>query len=388
MIRYFTSESVTEGHPDKVCDMVSDSVLDAVLSQDKDARVACECVANGNSMLVVGEITTTADIDVESVARDTVRDIGYDKEVYGFNADTMRVTVDMKQQSADIALGVDNSKEFKEGGDRFDKIGAGDQGMMFGYACSETEELMPIAITYAHALCQRLADARKSGELSYLRPDGKSQVTVVYDDDKFVGVDTVVVSCQHDGNIPYDVLKKDIENRVIREVIPEKYLSENTKIFVNPTGRFEIGGPVGDSGLTGRKIIVDTYGGYCPHGGGCFSGKDPTKVDRSAAYMARYVAKNIVKAGLAKECRIEVAYAIGVARPVSITVDTFGSGVMTDDKLAEIIAKEFDFRPLAIIETLGLKRPIYKATASYGHFGRPEFPWEKTDRAEDLKKYL
>ena len=388
MIKYFTSESVTEGHPDKVCDIVSDSVLDAILAIDPEARVACETVANENFLMMMGEITTTARVDAESIARAAVREIGYDKDEYGFNADTMTVQTGLKRQSADIALGVDNSLESKVGGDKYDKIGAGDQGMMFGYACSETEELMPVAITFAHKLCEKLANLRKSGELIYLRPDGKSQVTVIYEDGKFVGVDTVVVSTQHDGEVSQETLKKDILERVIRAVIPAEYMSSNTKIFINPTGRFEIGGPKGDSGLTGRKIIVDTYGGYCPHGGGCFSGKDPTKVDRSAAYMARYAAKNVVKAGLADECRIEVAYAIGVAKPVSITVDTFGSGKLQDDVLADIVKKEFDFRPLAIIEKLGLRRPIYKKTASYGHFGRSIFPWEKTDKAEDLKKYL
>ena len=388
MIKYFTSESVTEGHPDKVCDIVSDSVLDAILAIDPEARVACETVANENFLMMMGEITTTARVDAESIARAAVREIGYDKDEYGFNADTMTVQTGLKRQSADIALGVDNSLESKVGGDKYDKIGAGDQGMMFGYACSETEELMPVAITFAHKLCEKLANLRKSGELKYLRPDGKSQVTVIYEDGKFVGVDTVVVSTQHDGEVSQETLKKDILERVIRAVIPAEYMSSNTKIFINPTGRFEIGGPKGDSGLTGRKIIVDTYGGYCPHGGGCFSGKDPTKVDRSAAYMARYAAKNVVKAGLADECRIEVAYAIGVAKPVSITVETFGSGKLQDDVLADIVKKEFDFRPLAIIEKLGLRRPIYKKSASYGHFGRSIFPWEKTDKAEDLKKYL
>ena len=388
MIKYFTSESVTEGHPDKVCDIVSDSVLDAILSQDPDARVACETVANENFLMVMGEVTTSARIDAESIARSAVLEIGYDKDEYGFNGKTMTFKTGLKKQSADIALGVDNSFESRNGGDIYDRIGAGDQGMMFGYACNETEELMPVAITYAHRLCKKLTELRKSGELPYLRPDGKSQVTVVYEDGKFVGVDTVVVSTQHDGFVSQEKLKKDVLDRVIREVIPKEYLSEDTKIYINPTGRFEIGGPKGDSGLTGRKIIVDTYGGYCPHGGGCFSGKDPTKVDRSAAYMARYAAKNVVKAGLADECRIEVAYAIGVAKPVSIAVDTFGTGKIADDVLAEIVKKEFDFRPLALIEKLDLKRPIYKNTASYGHFGRADFPWEKTDKAEDLKKYL
>ena len=389
MIKYFTSESVTEGHPDKVCDIVSDSVLDAVLAIDPEARVACETVANENFLTIVGEISTSAEVDVEKIARSAIKEIGYNKDEYGFNADTVKISIGLKKQSADIALGVDNSFEAKLGnGDKFDKIGAGDQGMMFGYACKETEDLMPIAITFAHKLCKMLAKVRKSGEIPYLRPDGKSQVTVRYVDGKFDGIDTVVVSAQHDGDVDINVLRRDIEEKVIRRVIPAKYLSADTKLYINPTGRFEIGGPKGDSGLTGRKIIVDTYGGYCPHGGGCFSGKDPTKVDRSAAYMARYAAKNLVKAGLADECRIEVAYAIGVARPVSLCVETFGTGKLADDVLAEIVAKEFDFRPTALIEKLGLRRPIYKNTAAYGHFGRSEFPWERTDKAEDLKKYL
>ena len=388
MIRYFTSESVTEGHPDKVCDIVSDSVLDAILAQDRNARVACESVANGNFMLIVGEITTSAKVDIEAIARKAVREIGYTSDLLGFNADTMTVQLGIKKQSADIALGVDNSEEYAKSGDEYDRIGAGDQGMMFGYACKETEELMPVAITYAHKLTERLAEVRKKGILPYLRPDGKSQVTVKYDDGEFVGVDTVVVSTQHDDKITQEQLRKDIRETVINAVIPEKYISDLTKVFINPTGRFEIGGPLGDSGLTGRKIIVDTYGGYCPHGGGCFSGKDSTKVDRSAAYMARYAAKNLVRSGLCDECRIEVAYAIGVAHPVSVTVDTFGSGKLSDDALAEIVKKEFDFRPLAIIEKLGLKEPIFKKTASYGHFGRKGFPWENTDKAEELKKYL
>ena len=388
MLKYFTSESVTEGHPDKICDIVSDSVLDAILSEDKNARVACETVANGNFTYIFGEISTSADIDIEAVARNAVKNIGYDSDELGFNADTMKVLLGIKKQSADIALGVDNSKEFKEGGDVYDRIGAGDQGMMFGYACRETEELMPVAITFAHKLCKRLSEVRKTGVLPYLRPDGKAQVTVKYDGGKFVGIDTIVLSTQHEDGICYDKLKKDIENEVIAAVIPKIYVDENTKFFINPTGNFVIGGPLGDSGLTGRKIIVDTYGGYSPHGGGCFSGKDPTKVDRSAAYMARYAAKNLVYAGLADECRIEVAYAIGVARPVSVTVETFGTGKLPEDELAEIIKKEFDFRPLAIIEKLDLKRPIYAATAAYGHFGRSEFPWERLDKFEDLKKYL
>ena len=388
MLKYFTSESVTEGHPDKVCDIVSDSVLDAFIKEDKNARVACECVANGNFMLIVGEISASSSVDIESIARKVVKEIGYDKNELGFCADTMTVQLGIKKQSADIALGVDNSLEYKDGGDRFDRIGAGDQGMMFGYACRDTEELMPVAITLAHGLTQKLAEVRKNGTLPYLRPDGKAQVTVKYEDGVFVGIDTIVVSTQHDESVGNGKLRKDVENEVIAAVIPKKYMDKDTKIFINPTGKFVIGGPVGDSGLTGRKIIVDTYGGYCQHGGGCFSGKDPTKVDRSGAYMARYVAKNLVYAGLCDEARIEVAYAIGVAKPVSVTVDTFGTGKLPDDEITEIVKKEFDFRPLAIIEKLDLCRPIYSKTASYGHFGRAEFPWEQTDKAEDLKKYL
>ncbi len=388
MKKFFTSESVTEGHPDKICDIISDSVLDAILKEDENARVACECMTTTGLVLVVGEISTSCYVDIQKIARSAIKEIGYDRAKYGFDADTCAVITSINEQSADIALGVDNSKEFKEGGEIYDKIGAGDQGMMFGYACDETEELMPLPIMLAHKLTKRLADVRKQGILPYLRPDGKSQVTVQYDDRKIIGVDTIVVSTQHSEDVSTEKLREDVKKHVIDAVIDKSLMNKNVKIYINPTGRFEIGGPMGDSGLTGRKIIVDTYGGYCSHGGGAFSGKDPTKVDRSAAYMARYAAKNVVAAGLCKECRIEVAYAIGVARPVSMFVDTNGTGVFSDEKLAEIISAEFDFRPQAIIEKLNLRKPIYKNTASYGHFGRDIFSWEKLDKVEDLKKYL
>ena len=388
MRKFFTSESVTEGHPDKVCDMISDAVLDAILEKDPDARVACECTASTGLVLIMGEITTDCYVDIQKIARDTIREIGYTRAKYGFDADNCAIITSIKEQSNDIALGVDNSKEYKEGGDKYDLIGAGDQGMMFGYAVNETEEYMPLALVLAHKLSKRLADVRKAGILKYLRPDGKSQVTVEYDGKKIVGVDTVVVSTQHSEDISTEELRKDIMEHVIKAVIPKELLSENTKYYINPTGRFEIGGPKGDCGLTGRKIIVDTYGGFCPHGGGAFSGKDPTKVDRSAAYMARYAAKNVVAAGLADECKISLSYAIGVAHPLSIAVDTFGTGKIADDKLCDIVAKEFDFRPLAIIEKLDLRKPVYGKTASYGHFGRSIFTWEALDKVEDLKKYL
>lgn len=388
MRRYFTSESVTEGHPDKVCDIISDSVLDAILREDPDARVACECAASTGMVLIMGEITTDCYVDIQKIAREAIREIGYTRGKYGFDADNCAIITGIKEQSADIALGVDNSQEYKKGGDKYDLIGAGDQGMMFGYATDETPEYMPLALMLAHKLSKRLSEVRKQGILPYLRPDGKSQVTVEYDDDKIVGVDTVVVSSQHSEDVSTEVLRKDILENVIKAVIPADLLTENTKVFINPTGRFEIGGPKGDCGLTGRKIIVDTYGGFCPHGGGAFSGKDPTKVDRSAAYMARYAAKNVVAAGLAKQCRVSLSYAIGVARPLQIFVETFGTGKLSDERLCEIVSKEFDFRPLAIIEKLDLKKPIYKNTASYGHFGREEFSWEKLDKVPALKKYL
>ncbi len=388
MRRYFTSESVTEGHPDKVCDIISDSILDAILSLDENARVACECTASTGMVLIMGEITTNCYVDIQKIARDAIREIGYTRAKYGFDADNCAIITSIKEQSADIALGVDNSQEYKLSGDKYDLIGAGDQGMMFGYATNETPEYMPLALVLAHKLSKRLSEVRKQGILPYLRPDGKSQVTICYDDDKILGVDTVVVSAQHSDTIDTETLRNDIMTHVIKAVIPENLLMADTKYYINPTGRFETGGPKGDCGLTGRKIIVDTYGGFCPHGGGAFSGKDPTKVDRSAAYMARYVAKNIVASKLADTCRISLSYAIGVARPLQIFVETFGTGKLSDQALCEIVAKEFDFRPLAIIEKLDLKKPIYAKTASYGHFGRDEFSWEKLDKVEDLKKYL
>ncbi len=388
MNKFFTSESVTEGHPDKICDQISDAVLDAILAKDPYARVACETSATTGLVLVMGEITTNCYVDIQSVARNTIRRIGYDRAKYGFDCDTCAVLTAIHEQSADIAMGVDDSVEHRAGGDEADRFGAGDQGMMFGYATNETEEYMPLPITLAHKLTRKLTEVRKSGELDYLRPDGKSQVTVEYENGKVKRIDAVVVSSQHSERVTTEKLRKDIEKHVIRAVLPAELMDKNTKIYINPTGRFEIGGPHGDSGLTGRKIIVDTYGGSCPHGGGAFSGKDPTKVDRSAAYFARYICKNVVAAGLADECTLEVAYAIGVARPVSLFVNTKGTGKLPDEKIADIIAKEFDMRPYSIIKTLDLRRPIYEATAAYGHFGRPEFPWEKLDRVEDLKKYL
>ena len=388
MNKFFTSESVTEGHPDKICDQISDAVLDAILAKDPMARVACETSTTTGLVLVMGEISTNCYVDIQQIARDTVREIGYDRAKYGFDCDTCAVLTAIHEQSADIALGVDDSVEHRESGDEADRFGAGDQGMMFGYATNETEEYMPMAIMLAHKLTRKLTEVRKSGLLPYLRPDGKSQVTVEYEDGKVKRVDTVVVSTQHSEQISCEDLRRDVKKYVIETTIPKELLDEKTKYFINPTGRFEIGGPHGDSGLTGRKIIVDTYGGSCPHGGGAFSGKDPTKVDRSAAYMARYICKNVVAAGLASECTLEVAYAIGVAKPVSLFVNTKGTGKLPDGKIADIISKEFDLRPASIIKTLDLRRPIYKATAAYGHFGRPEFPWEKLDRIDDLKKYL
>ncbi len=388
MNKFFTSESVTEGHPDKICDQISDAVLDAILAKDPMARVACETSVTTGLVLVMGEISTHCYVDIQQLARDTIREIGYDRAKYGFDCDTCAVLTAIHDQSADIALGVDNSLEHRQSGDEADRFGAGDQGMMFGYATNETEEYMPAALTLAHKLTRKLTEVRKSGLLPYLRPDGKSQVTVEYENGKVKRVEAVVVSTQHSEKVSTEQLRKDIKKYVIETSIPADLLDENTKFYINPTGRFEIGGPHGDSGLTGRKIIVDTYGGSCPHGGGAFSGKDPTKVDRSAAYMARYICKNVVAAGLADECTLEVAYAIGVAKPVSLFVNTKGTGKLADEKIADIIAKEFDLRPASIIKTLDLRRPIYKATAAYGHFGRPEFPWERLDRVDDLKKYL
>ncbi len=387
----FTSESVTEGHPDKVCDCISDAVLDAIISQDKNARVACESFCTTGIINVMGEITTTAEVDIPTIVRKTVSEIGYDSDDAGFNANTCSVVVNIDKQSADIALGVDNSMEYKDGNeDSYNLHGAGDQGMMFGYACDETPELMPLAISLAHKMAKRLTDIRKSGELSYLRPDGKTQVTVEYDDGVAKRIDAVVVSSQHSADIDLDILREDILNKVIKPVIPAELFDQNTKIFINPTGRFVIGGPQGDTGLTGRKIIVDTYGGMARHGGGAFSGKDPTKVDRSAAYASRYVAKNIVAASLAKKCEIQLAYAIGVAKPVSVMVDTFGTGVFSDERIAEAIDKIFDLRPAAIIDELELRNPIYRQTAAYGHMGRTDIslPWEKTDKIDELKQFF
>ena len=387
----FTSESVTEGHPDKVCDCVSDAVLDAILSQDKNARVACETFCTTGVVTVMGEITTTAQLDIPQIVRDTVCGIGYDSPEAGFDGNTCAVMVSLDKQSPDIALGVDNSMEFKDGeDDAYNLHGAGDQGMMFGYACKETPELMPLAISLAHKMAKRLTDVRKSGELSYLNPDGKTQVTVEYEDGVAKRIDAVVVSSQHTADVSLETLRADILAKVIKPIIPSELFDENTKVYINPTGRFVVGGPQGDTGLTGRKIIVDTYGGYARHGGGAFSGKDPTKVDRSAAYASRYVAKNIVAAGLAEKCEIQLAYAIGVAKPVSVMVDTFGTGVVSDEKIAAAVEKVFDLRPAAIIDTLQLRNPIYRNTAAYGHMGRSdiELSWEKTDKADDLKAAL
>ena len=384
----FTSESVTEGHPDKVCDQISDAVLDAILEQDPNGRVACETTACTGLIHVMGEITTSCYVDIAHIAREVVRDIGYDRGKYGFDCDTCAVVTSIDEQSADIAMGVDKSLENKEGTDSELSNGAGDQGMMFGYACDETPELMPLPLSLAQKLCKRMAEVRKSGQVPYMRPDGKSQVTVEYDEhNRPVRVDTVVISTQHDPDVSLEQIRKDMIEQVAKAVIPADMLDENTKYYVNPTGRFVKGGPAADSGLTGRKIIVDTYGGSAPHGGGCFSGKDPTKVDRSAAYAARDVAKNIVAAGLARRCQVQLAYAIGVAQPVSVLVDTFGTGTVGDDRLETAVRKVFDLRPTAIIRDLDLRKPIYRKLAAYGHMGREDLgvTWEKTDRTEALK---
>lgn len=387
----FTSESVTEGHPDKICDQVSDAILDEILKVDPIARVACETLTTTGIIVVVGEITTSQYVDIQSIVRNVLKEIGYTRAKFGFDASTCSVVTSINEQSRDIALGVDSALEYKNGNeDKYNSVGAGDQGMMFGYACTETDEFMPLPITLAHKLSKRLSYVRKNDILGYLRPDGKSQVTVEYIDGVPSRIEAIVVSTQHSPSVKLEQIQKDIKEFVIDEVIPEYLIDENTKIYVNPTGRFEIGGPMGDSGLTGRKLIVDTYGGFGRHGGGSFSGKDPTKVDRSATYMARYIAKNIVASGICEKLEIGISYAIGVAKPLSIYVDTFGTGKISDDRIIEIINKVFDLRPAAIIDILDLRRPIYRQIAAYGHFGRNDLdlPWEKLDKVEDIKKLI
>lgn len=393
MRKLFTSESVTEGHPDKICDQISDAILDAIFAKDPDARVACETAVTTGMVMVMGEVSTTTYVDIQSIVRDTVKEIGYDRGKYGFDAENLNVLNAIHEQSPDIAMGVDSALENKQGKmkeDDIEKVGAGDQGIMFGFACDETKELMPLPISLAHKLAKKLTDVRKDGTLQYLRPDGKTQVTVEYDENGPKRIDTILISSQHSEAVGAEQIKKDLIEYVVKPTIDPALLDENTRYLVNPTGRFVIGGPHGDAGLTGRKIIVDTYGGYSRHGGGAFSGKDPTKVDRSATYAARWVAKNIVAAGLAKKCEIQLAYAIGVAKPVSIMVDSFGTGIVKDDIIAEIVQENFDLRPGAIIRDLDLRRPIYKATAAYGHFGREDIdaPWEKTNKVEDIKASL